>query len=190
MGLMPARPAAISICAPQGIMPCAKHDIVSRMEAVRRGAMWKRWAIWRATGPTARIAIVLLAVSMSTAITADEMLASAARGPRMCRHRVLTVFSIIPRLVSQYMMTAAQIVKMIRSCMLCVPSHMAFQMPANVSVPCASAITEAHRIPASSTRMTWIPHRARMNMVAYGSMCKALMPFTLDVWWMLLPRMQ
>ena len=58
-GFMAARPAAISSCAPHGMIPCAKHDMVSSMDAERLASMPYLYEMLRATGPTARMAMVM-----------------------------------------------------------------------------------------------------------------------------------
>lgn len=82
-GLSLVRLAAMSICAPYGMMPCMKHEKVSRMLAALRLSTPYLSLILLAIPPTVIIATVLLAVQMSIAETIRPITASAPRRPCM-----------------------------------------------------------------------------------------------------------
>ena len=76
-GDIPASPAAISICAPYGNMPCVKHEAVSNMLALFLLSTPYFSAISLAIGPVVIIATVLFAVHIFTRQTSKAMLNSA-----------------------------------------------------------------------------------------------------------------
>ena len=91
MGEMLASPAAISICAPYGIIPCIRQEKVSRILAAFLRSRWNFTAISLAIGPVVIMAIVLLAVHKLAILTRAAMLSSAPLLPLTWRVSFRTV---------------------------------------------------------------------------------------------------
>ena len=87
----PARPEAISICAPYGNTPWIMHEKVSRRLADFLGSSPNLDVISFAIRPVVRIAIVLLAVQTFAILTNAAILNSAPRLPLIRRVRSCTI---------------------------------------------------------------------------------------------------
>ena len=96
MGEILASPAAISICAPYGIIPCIRQEKVSRILAVFLRSRWNFTAISLAIGPVVIMAIVLLAVHKLAILTRAAMLSSAPLLPLTWRVSFRIMKSIPP----------------------------------------------------------------------------------------------
>ena len=96
IGEILANPAAISICAPYGIIPCIRQEKVSRILAVFRRSRWNFCAMSLAIGPVVMMAIVLLAVHKLAILTKAAILSSAPRFPLTWRVSFRIIKSIPP----------------------------------------------------------------------------------------------
>ena len=156
----PARPLAISIWAPYGIIPCTKQEKVSRMLALLRGSSPYLSDMSFAMPPVVIIAMVLFAVQKLASETSAAMLSSAPLLPFILR----VIFSIRKSSPPATLITSsippASIVTIMRSPIPAMPAPIWPSQEIHPIFPIINPIMALAAIPATSTSTTLMPATA------------------------------